>query len=239
MSDLSQCIIVDDEPMAREILEGYVKRIDSLHLIRSCKNVKEAIDFCSKNSIDLIFLDIEMPEISGITFAKIIDKKVKIIFTTAHREYAVEGFNVKAIDYLLKPFSFERFQEAIERFLGQNLALQINPNNNISELETSAFIFVRSDRKMIKLCFEKIVLIESLSDYVKIHLTDGIIVSRETISNMEARLPKINFIRIHRSFIVAINKIISYTNEFIEIEKRELPISRTYKEFVLNQLNKY
>lgn len=238
MNESIRCIIVDDEPMAREILESYVKKTPSLLLLKSCKNVKEAIEFCSKNTVNLIFLDIEMSEISGITFAKIIDKKVKIIFTTAYREYAVEGFDVEAIDYLLKPFPFSRFQQAINKYIGQSIPQFPEQKSKFEPSESSNFIFVRSDRKMIKVDFEKVVLIESLSDYVKIHFADvTTLVTRETISNMEAKLPKANFIRIHRSFIVAIDKIISYTNEHIQIEKRELPISRTYKDFVIEQLN--
>jgi DNA-binding LytR/AlgR family response regulator len=225
------CIIVDDEPMAREILKNYLQKIPVINLVKSCKNVAEAIEITSNNKIDLILLDINMPEISGLTFAKIIDKKIKVIFTTAYREYAVDGFDIQAVDYLLKPISFERFQQAINKYVDLSES-KLSVNNN-STIEKNNYIFVRSDRKMIKINFEDISYIESLSDYLKIHLHNKTIVTRETISNMEAKLGKNGFLRIHRSFIVSLAKITSYTNDYVEINKKALPISRTYKDFVL------
>lgn len=230
------CIIVDDEPMAREILENYIQNIPSINLVKSCKNVNEALKITSSNSIDLILLDINMPEISGLTFAKVIDKKIKIIFTTAHREYAVDGFDIRAVDYLLKPISLERFQQAIDKYI--SLETPVNSAQKTEKTkENNSFIFVRSDRKMVKINFDEISYIESLSDYVKIHLLDKVIITRETISNMETKLAKTDFLRIHRSFIVSVSEIDSFTNEFIEINKKALPISRTYKSFVLERLN--
>ena len=167
-----------------------------------------------------------MPEISGLTLAKIINKKSKIIFTTAYREYAVDGFKLEAVDYLLKPIAYDRFLEAIKK---------VDPTDKVEIIST--FMFVRSERKMVKVDFEDIFYVESLSDYVKIITTDKTIITRETITNLEEKLNK-NFIRIHRSFIVPLNKINSYTNESIEINKKALPISRSYKESVLQKLAK-
>ncbi len=229
------CIIVDDEPIAREILENYLEKIPQINLIKSCKNVSEAIEITSNNTIDLILLDINMPGISGLTFAKIIDKRIKVIFTTAYREYAVDGFDIQAVDYLLKPISLERFQQAIKKYVDIT-EFKLQTNNN-SEIEKVNYIFVRSDRKMVKINFNEISYIESLSDYLKIHLQEKNIITRETISNMEARLDKQHFLRIHRSFIISIDKITSYTNDFVEINNKALPISRTYKDFVLRKLN--
>lgn len=233
----TNCIIVDDERIAREILEGFVQKIPAINLIRSCKNVTQAIEVTSNTKIDLIFLDINMPNISGLTFAKIIDPKIKIIFTTAYREYAVDGFDIQAVDYLLKPFSFDRFKQSIQRFVNLTNSELIAPStNNYNNEEKQAFIFVRSDRKMVKINFKDIIYIESLGDYLNIHLVDKIIITRETISNIEAKLDHTHFLRIHRSFIISINKITSYTKEFIEINKKALPISRTYKENVIKCL---
>ncbi len=226
------CIIVDDEPMAREIIEFYLQKTPNLNLIKTCKNVAEAIEIIGISKVDLIFLDINMPSISGLDFAKVIDKEIKIIFTTAYREYAVDGFEINALDYLLKPFSFERFEKSISKFNH----LKERDENNTSK-NVASYIFIRSDRKMMKIELDKILYIESLSDYVKIHLKDKTVITRETISNMENKLDTNLFIRIHRSFIVSVNKIESYTNEFIEIHKKALPISRTYKNSVLNFLN--
>jgi DNA-binding LytR/AlgR family response regulator len=168
-----------------------------------------------------------MPEISGLSLAKIIFKKSQIIFTTAYREYAIDGFNLNVVDYLLKPIGFDRFLQAIQKVVVPESA----ENNN-------DFMFVRSDRKMVKIDFNSILYIESLSDYLKIFTTEKTIVIRETISSLEEKLPSKNFIRIHRSFIVSLKNISSYTNEFIEINQKALPISRSYKESVLQKLAK-
>lgn len=220
-----RCVIVDDEPMAREILASYIEKTANLQLIKSCKNASEALVFMQENKVDVYFLDINMPEISGLSLAKIINKKAQIIFTTAYRDYAVDGFDLMAADYLLKPISYDRFLAAVEK---------VNPikdskNNN-------HFMFVRADRKMVKIDFKSILYIESLSDYVKIFTSKKSIITRETISNLEQKLEGKSFIRIHRSFIVSFDKITSYTNEFIEIDKKALPISRSYKESVLQKL---
>jgi DNA-binding LytR/AlgR family response regulator len=235
MQKIYNCIIVDDEPIAREILENHLSKINTIKVIASCKNAIEAFNEINSNSIDFIFLDINMPEISGLSFAKSINNNIKIIFTTAYREYAVEGFDLQAVDYLLKPISFERLLQAVNKYLGEN-ALQILEKSNEIFQEKSDFIFVRADRKMIKINFSEINYIESFSDYLKIYLNDKTIVTRETISSLEAKIPKTDFIRVHRSFIVSITKINSFTNEFIEINKKAIPISRSYKKDVLFRL---
>jgi len=161
--------------------------------------------------------------------------KPHIVITTAYREYAVDGFNLQAVDYLLKPISFERLLQAVNKFLDEAASPVVE---NLSEVkfEKSDFIFVRSDRKMVKIEFSEINYIESFSDYLKFHLQDRIIVTRETISNIEVKLPQKQFIRIHRSYIAAISKIESFTNEFVEVNKKALPISRSYKKEVLDRL---
>ena len=235
MNKIIQCIIVDDEPIAREILENHLKRIDAIHVVATCKNAIEAFNIISTNQIDLIFLDINMPEISGLSFAKSINNNIKVIFTTAYREYAVDGFDLQAVDYLLKPISFERLLQSVNKYLGENIFLNENLHSEIIQ-EKSDFIFVRSDRKMIKINFSEINYIESFSDYIKLHLQNNTIVTRETITSIEAKLPKNDFIRIHRSFIVSISKIDSFTNEFIEVKNNAIPISRSYKKDVLSRL---
>ena len=229
------CIIVDDEPIAREILENHLKKIEAIQIVASCKNAMEAFSVINAKKVDVIFLDINMPEISGLSFAKSINKNIKIIFTTAYREYAVDGFNLKAVDYLLKPISFERLLQAVNKYLNENTFVFTDKKEEIQQ-EKSDFIFVRSDRKMIKINFSDINYVESLGDYLKIHLPNKTIITRETISNMEAKLPKREFLRVHRSFILSFSKIESFTNEFVEVNKKAIPISRSYKKEVLQRL---
>ena len=230
------CIIVDDESMARDIIATHLAQIQNIEVIAQCKNAIEAFNFINNNDVDLIFLDINMPEISGIAFAKSINKNIKLIFTTAYRDYAVEGFDLQAVDYLLKPIPFERLLKAVNRYFEVNTVqsdIQLKPTDN------NDFIFVRSDRRMLKITFSDILYIESLSDYIKIHLKDQCIVTRETISAVEAKLPQKDFLRIHRSYIVSLNKIESFTNEEITVNRKAIPISRSYKKDVLNHLENY
>ena len=235
MPRIFQCLIVDDEPVAREILESHLKKVSVVNIVASCKNAMEAFTLINSQKIDLIFLDINMPEISGLSFAKSINKDAKIVFTTAYREYAIDGFNLQAVDYLLKPISFERLLQAINKYLDENARINYDSPMEIKD-EKSDFIFVRSDRKMIKIDFSAINYIESLSDYIKIYLTKKTIITRETITSIEAKLPKRDFIRLHRSFIVSISKIDLFTNEYVELNKKVIPISRSYKNDVLNRL---
>ncbi|MDF1549573.1 MAG: LytTR family DNA-binding domain-containing protein [Bacteroidales bacterium] len=230
-----QCLIVDDERVAREILEDFLIKIETVNVVASCSNALEAFKVINTNKVDLIFLDINMPEISGLSFAKSINKNTKIIFTTAYREYAVEGFDLRAVDYLLKPISFERLLQAINKFTDEHIQTKSEKSAEIIE-EKSDFIFVRSDRKMVKINFSKIRYIESLSDYIKIYLVNKTVVTRETITNIEAKLPGNEFLRVHRSFVVSLSKVESFTNETIEIGENEIPISRSYKKEVLNRL---
>lgn len=234
MTKVVSCIIVDDEPMAREILISYVAKIPRLELVKSCKNAMEAVEILNTEKIDLFFLDINMPEVSGLSLAKLIPRSARVIFTTAYRDYAVEGFHLKAVDYLLKPIAFDRFLEAVNAYF--ETCKSINHIASKIQKHEVTFFFVRSDRKMVRINFESILYIESIGDYVKIHLVDKTIVTRETITNIEAKLPQRSFIRTHRSFIVSLNCIESYTNEYVEVTKNAIPISRKYKDSVLNKL---
>ncbi|WP_203258904.1 LytR/AlgR family response regulator transcription factor [Hyunsoonleella ulvae] len=230
------CIIVDDETIAREVIATHLAKIPNIQITASCSNAIEAFNVLRTYTIDLIFLDINMPEISGISFAKSINKDTKIIFTTAYRDFAVEGFELQAVDYLMKPISFDRLLKAVNNYFN------IYSNNVSTEIEhsnTNDFMFVRADRRMIKIDFEAIIYIESYSDYIKIHLANKTIVTRETISAIEAKLPNDRFLRIHRSYIIALKHITSFTNEEIIINDKALTISRTYKKDVLEVLEKY
>lgn len=229
------CLIVDDEAVARDIIATHLNKIDTINILGNCKSAVDALSIINNSRVDLLFLDINMPEISGISFASTLPKHIKVIFTTAYRDYAVEGFELRAVDYLLKPISFERILKSISAYIeSQNYRQEEKVN-----LESTDFLFVRSDRKMVKINFDEIIYVESYSDYLKIHLDDQTVITRETISSIEGKLPKDNFIRIHRSFIISIAKINSFTNEEVTIDNKSLPISRSYKKSVLYRLESF
>lgn len=230
------CIIVDDEALAREVLENHLDKIENMHVIASCKNALEAFRAVNSHHVDLVFLDINMPDISGLSFAKSISDELKIIFTTAYRDYAVDGFDLKAVDYLLKPISFERLLQGIHKYLDESTSHEQNPGKTL-HIEKSDFIFVRAERKMVKVSFNEILYVESLSDYIKIHRDDEqMLITRETLSNLEAMLPRAKFLRTHRSFIVSLDKVERFTSDTIEIGKYEIPISRSYRDAVIQLL---
>ncbi len=176
-----------------------------------------------------------MPEISGLSFAKSINNNIKIIFTTAYRSYAADGFDLQAVDYLLKPISFDRLLQGIDKYLFENPKIS-NVVQDVPLKEKLDYIFVRSDRKMVKINFSEILYMESLGDYLKIILSEKTVITRESISMVEAKLPQNEFLRTHRSFIVSIQHIILFTNEYIEISGNAIPISRSYKESVIKTL---
>lgn len=235
IKDIS-CLIIDDEVIAQEIIASHLSKIPSIKKIESCNNAIEGFSYLRDNEVDLVFLDINMPEISGISFAKSISKDIKIIFTTAYRDYAVEGFELQAVDYLLKPISFDRLLKAVNNYFD---IYGTPETSSFEESNANEFMFVRSDRRMLKIDFQDIIFVESYSDYIKIHLENKTIVTRETISAVEAKLPRNKFMRIHRSFIISLANISSFTNEEITINKKSLPISRSYKKEVLNILEKF
>lgn len=236
MSQNISCLIIDDEKMAREILVTHLSKIDNISIVASCASAMEAFKYISTQQIDLVLLDINMPEITGISFAKSINKNIKIIFTTAYRDYAVEGFELKAVDYLLKPITYERLLQAINTYFEV-----YTPQKEIQQShETSNdFMFVRSERKMIRIDFDSIIYIESFSDYLKIHLANSTVVTRETISSIEVKLPFKKFLRIHRSYIISLKHLTSFTNDQVTIHQKSLPISRSYKKDVLKQLDQF
>lgn len=221
-----RCLIVDDEPTAREILEHYLKQVDGLRHVKSCANALEAFKVLEQHSVDLILLDINMPDISGISLARAIGDRAKVIFTTAYREYAIEGFDLQAVDYLLKPISLQRFIQAIEKYRKETFPAK----ESLATLpQSSSALLVKADRKTIKIPTDQISYIESLGDYLKIHTQSGVQLTRDTISGVEQKLDKQQFIRIHRSFIVAIEAITAFTKEEVELGEIILPISRSYK----------
>ncbi len=233
------CLAVDDEPPALDVLKKYIISVNNLELAGTCCDAVEALNFLRQQTIDLLFLDIQMPNLLGTDLMRTLKNPPKVIFTTAYRKFAVEGFELDAVDYLLKPISFERFLKAVNKVMQTSLKAADNNDNNYDQQKNSqnAFITLRADRKNIKVLLGEILYIESLKDYIKVVTTTKNIVTKQSISSIEEALPKNNFVRIHRSFIVAINKIESFTSDTIEIAKHELPISRMYRHEVEKLLN--
>ena len=240
----TRCLIIDDEPLAIEILESFVQRIDSLELVGTCTNGVKAFDILRTEQVDLLFLDIQMPKLTGIEFLKVLNPSPKVIFTTAYRDYAIEAFNVDAVDYLLKPISFTRFLKAVGKAF-QHISSQAPPKDLISNaanigndlnLSGMEYIFVRADKKMVKIYLKDILFIESLKDYVIIHTPKKRIVTKQKISYLEEKLPEEIFLRIHRSFLVSIPKIEAFSPNHVEIAGKELPIGRSYKNVVSKAL---
>lgn len=233
-----RCLVIDDEPPAREMLKQYIAGVESLELTGICSNAFEAINFLKDHQVDLLFLDIQMPQLLGTNFIRTLKSPPKVIFTTAYRKYAVEGFELDAVDYILKPISLERFLKAVNKVLQTNLsATQTAKDTKEIHAEPNRFLYFRVDRKMVKVLLNDILYIEGLKDYVKIFITGKTIVTKHVLSTLEGMLPSEEFLRIHRSYIVAINKIDSYNADSIEISKQELPIGRLFKHDVNLVLN--
>ena len=221
------CLLVDDEPPALKILEKYVAAVGQLKLVGSCNNAFKATEILQREDIDLLFLDIKMPQLSGISFIKTLPNPPKVIFTTAFKEYAVDAFELDAIDYLLKPFSFERFMKAVNKVIFSDVQVQEDPPLS----NTEAFLYFRADRKMVKVFLEDILYVESLKDYVKIHRRNqSPLIVKQTISNVEEMLPSHAFARIHRSYLVSLKQITAYTSKDVEIGQVELPIGRVFSQ---------
>lgn len=231
------CIVVEDEPLARSLLENHIQKVPYLHLLKSFSNPLEAIEFLRTNTIDLLFSDIQMPEITGITMLRILPKKPLVILTTAYSEYALEGYELDVIDYLLKPISFERFLKAAEK-AAQRIAEQRKPAQqevvSVQQVQAAAdaseeYIFVKDGTKLIKVRLRDILYIEGLKDYVAIYTKEKKIVSLQTMKSLENVLPESHFIRIHNSYIVSFEGIESVDKEKVQVGKVFLPISDTYR----------
>src|SRR5579864_5020418 len=235
-----KCLVVDDEPPALDVLKKYIESIPSLCLSGVCGNAVEALAVLQQQPIDILFLDIQMPQILGTDFIRTLTNPPKIIFTTAYRKYAVEGFDLDAVDYLLKPISFERFLKAVNKTMKTSLKQTGSSDGtyaNENEI-VNTHIHFRADRKILKIALDDILYFESLKDYIKVVTKSKTILTKHSISSLEENLPEPGFLRIHRSYIVAVNKIEYFKNEVVGIGKQELPISRMYRHEVEKVLKK-
>ncbi len=219
-----KAIAVDDEPPALKVIENFCAKVDSVELVKTFNKPTEALAHLKKFPVDLIFLDIQMPSMTGLEFHKAIEQNTMVIFTTAYSEYAVEGFNLQAIDYLLKPYTFERFQQAVEK------AKEFY-NYQYQKENTQSYLFIRADYSLVKVNIAEILYIEGLDDYLKIHLPGKKpVVARMTMKAIIEKLPANEFMRVHRSFIVPVSKIESIRNKVIQLSGVEIPIGTSYEE---------
>ncbi|MEJ6693269.1 MAG: LytTR family DNA-binding domain-containing protein [Saprospiraceae bacterium] len=232
-----KAIIVDDEPLALDVLETYIAQLPELELVARCENALEAREVLKEHDVDLMFLDINMPQLTGIDFVKTLSVKPNFIFTTAHPYYAVEGFELNAIDYLMKPIPLERFMKAVNKVINMQLGETSAP-----EKKKENFIFVKADKKLIKVNFDDILYIEGLKDYVIIRQKEGRVITLHTMKSLEAKLPDHIFKRIHRSYIVNIGAIDAIVGNMIELKEKSqvkhIPIGKNYREELLKVINK-
>ena len=222
-----KCLLVDDEPLAREILRRYIDDIATMELTAECSNALQAFTVLQKETIDLMFLDIRMPRMNGNDFLKSIKHPPKVILTTAYPEYALEGYELDVVDYLLKPVPFDRFLKAVNKAFPTGAA----PDEKIdlAAKKKQAFVYFRIDRKMKKVILDDIMYIESMKDYIKLFTSAGTLITKQSISSVEEMLPVKEFARVHRSYIVSLNNIKSFTAEVIEIGNTNIPIGKLYR----------
>ena len=224
-----RCIIVDDEPLSRKVIQKYLRDLPHVELVASCNNAFEAMEILKNEAIALLFLDINMPRLSGINFAKTLSNPPLIIFTTAYPEYAVEGFELDAVDYLLKPFSFERFLKAF------NKAAKLLENNKPGHEPERGALILKADKKLYKLDFKDILYLQAFGDYVKVFTNGKTLLTKDRLANLEEKLPDDLFLRIHRSYIISLAEIKYVEGNQVKIREELLPVSETYRKKLLER----
>lgn len=227
------CVIVDDEPLAISIIEGYLKKLSYVNVIGKFESAIPVYEFLKNNQVDLLFLDVEMPNLTGVDFIKSLDSPPNVILTTANKNYAVEGFNLNVNDYILKPVTFERLLKSVNR-----VCENLNSKQNDVSTEEQEYIYLKENKKMVKVYFKNILYLESIKDYVKVVTLRKTVLTKQLLTFFEESLNSTDFIRIHKSYIVAINKIDAYSLSSVDLGKIEIPIGRKYKEKVIETLGK-
>lgn len=233
-----RCLVIDDERLARDYLKNYISKVPELELLGDFNSPLKATELIKSGNVDLLFIDIQMPDITGVDFVKSLSKKPEVIFTTAYQEYALEGFNLSAVDYLLKPFSFDRFYQAVNKVIDklENKQIVDDTENTSVQSQTSYtdnYLTIRADRKFYKINFDDLIYIEGQKAYVTFHTSDKKITALASLKELEEALPENQFIRIHKSYIVAIREINSLEGNMIEVHNTQLPVGKSYKECVM------
>ncbi|MBB6235433.1 DNA-binding LytR/AlgR family response regulator [Pedobacter sp. AK013] len=228
-----KCLLVDDEPLAIQLIQNHINQLDTFEVVGTCSNAIKALEMLRTIPVDLLFLDIKMPQITGIDFLKTLKNPPAVIITTAYREYAIEGYDLDLIDYLLKPITFDRFFKAVDRYLRLRGPI-VKPE--AIPVTAHQFIYIKTGGKFHNLNEDEVLYVESLKDYIVIHCTDRKVTAKYKISELETELQNSSFLRIHRSFIVNLKKVTAFTAYDIEIGTKELPIGASYKEYVFKKL---
>lgn len=231
-----RCLIIEDEPLAQKLMTNHISKMEDLKLIKVFSNALDAASYIRSNSVDLLFLDIQMPELTGLQLIKSIKNPPAVIFTTAFRNYAPDAFDLDVIDYLLKPISFERFMMAVNKYFERGSPGIKFRTQGITETGND-FIYIRSDRKTVKIWHSQIRYVESLDDYVKVHTIDSVFITRENISNLEKSLQD-GFVRIHRSYLINIHFVTAFSGESVFLNKLELPFGRAFKRSALECISR-
>lgn len=232
-----RCLIIDDEPLAIDVIENYLQRLN-ITSINRCENAIEAFKLISNQTFDLLFLDIEMPMLSGLELLKSLKDPPGVIITTAYRDYAVEGFEFEVLDYLVKPIPFPRFMKAMERAMKTNKAAALQPADTFIPTYENESIFLKVDRKFVKILIKDILYIESLKDYIRVKTAADSFVSYQSLTSITEKLPPEKFIRVHRSFTIAVDKVTVIQGSYLEIGGKLIPISREHRQEVLSRITK-
>ena len=233
MNPAIRCLIIEDEPLAQNILKKYIDELPSLELVAVCNDALEAQGIVTSKNIQLLFLDINLPKLSGLNFLKTLPQPPFVIFTTAYPEFAVDGFDLNAIDYLLKPFSFERFLKAVNKVQGK--ALQ-PPNASTDEKSVNEFIFLKADKKVYKIDLDDIIYAEATGDYVKVITKDEQFVVNITLKKLLELLPPVGFLRVHKSYLISADKIKFFEGNYIKVGNTNIPIGAAYREEIFTRL---
>ncbi len=231
-----RCLVVDDEPLALDILEDYISKVPFLTLVKTTTSAIEGLSLVQSDAIDLVFLDVQMPELTGIQFLKIINGKCDVILTTAYSQYALDGYELDVVDYLLKPIAFDRFYKAAQKVLQNHSNGNTTPPEQAQTSNSHDFIFVKTEHKIQKIYLDDILYIEGLKDYISIFTKTERIITLQNMKKMEESLPAKSFIRVHKSYIVAIGKIESIERSRIQIGEKTIPIGDTYREYFFKQI---
>ena len=233
----TKCLIIDDEPLARDLMRNHIEKLDNFEIVAECGDAMKAMQELRDQKIDLMFMDIQMPQITGIEFLKILKNPPKVVITTAYREYALDGFELDVVDYLLKPITFERFLKSVNKYY-QVAQDEAQNNSQVSEVSQTdePFIYVKENKRVIKVHLNEILYVEGLSEYVQIYTDKKKIITKTTLTSLEEKFPDDGFMRIHKSFIVSLSRIEAFTANTNEVPGKELPIGRSYKNSVLNVL---